>query len=279
MREAGMVNVMGYIKKNKPKMKNWILIFFSISIIAGCSNKKVINSNSTKNSESFISYYISALLHDCKINYGGPRNSWDCCCEDVDRIKSFSHDTIELLIKNHKIADSVINDKDIYDLLSQTIFPITAKFVPDSEVILLQQETFTHLGSLNYENFILYDTTNIDKNDVLFLFSQLSCESYFWNESKIKNVKCISTEELKDIWYISKNTPKDSIRNILKNRRKIFKQKYKREFIEQYSKPIFNKEKTFAIIEHNSSYWGELIFFKKSNNKWKVIAIKDTWIS
>jgi len=119
----------------------------------------------------------------------------------------------------------------------------------------------------------------IDKSDVLFLYSQMTSEPYYWNEKKMCNVKCLSTKVLKEIYYIPDNTPGDSIRTVLKRCRQKMKIKYGHYFCEVYSKPIFNHMKTFAVMTLHSGYYGDIMFFIKKNNKWILIERQGTWIS
>jgi hypothetical protein len=270
-------SVMRYFKKNY-KMRKLIFLLFIISLIIGCKKKEESAIKIGGETDCFLSNYISKILHDCKKYYGGPKNSWDCCCEDIDVIKGFSKDTIQSLINFNRIADTLISDADVYDLLNQTVFSGKEKYFQNKKLVILQQETFTHFENFNL-NTLSSDTDIIDKKDVLFLMSQLTCKSYFWDNSKLKNVKCISTQEMKNFFNIPANIPKWKIAGIIQNHQKKFKSKYGQEYPVRYSRPIFNKEKNLAIMQLDTRNNGTLVIFKKINNCWKIIKNEELWIS
>jgi len=126
-------------------MKQLSTLLFSILILIGCTEKRLNDSNKTNNFEPFTSKYIEEIRRTHELQLGGPKIFWEYRCEDIYLLENFSLDTLEILRKNHKIADSIITDNDIYDLLRQTIFPITAKILPDSDKTLIQQVTFANI--------------------------------------------------------------------------------------------------------------------------------------
>jgi hypothetical protein len=259
-------------------MKQCFLILFSILVFSGCNDGKKSHPDGVGEPEPYFPNWLSDLMHVPKKEGILIHQPWECYTPDMDIIKKFPIDTINLLIKNHKLADSIITDNDIYELVGQTIFPSGERLKPDSEFELLKQETFTsfHIG---YGTIIEFCPEFIGREDVLFLYSQITCESYFWNEKKLKNVKCVPTNEFKEYYLAPNNLPKQFVKSYFKFKRKKFKQKYKNRYIEIYSKPIFNKAKTLAIIEHEQNFYGDLLIFKKINNKWKKIAEHNLWIS
>jgi len=259
-------------------MKKLSTILFSILILTACSGKKLNESIKTTNFEPFTSKYIKELRCSQKLQLGGPKIFWKYRCEDIYLLENFSLDTLDILRKNHKIADSIITDNDIYELLRQTIFPTTAKLLPDSDKTLIQQVTYANID-MDYRTLTEHYKEYIDKSDVLFLFSQMTSEPFYWNQKKMCNVTCITTKALKDIFYIPDNTPGDSIRKILNNCRQKMKTKYGHSFCEVYSKPIFNRNKTFAVMTLHSGFYGDILFFRKKNNKWVLIERQGTWIS
>ena len=259
-------------------MRQFSTILFLILILTGCTGKKLNDSDKTNDFEPFTSKYIEEIRRDHELQLGGPKLSWEYRCEDIYQLEKLPLDTLEILRRNHKIADSIITDNDIYDLLRQTIFPTTTKSLPDSDKTLIQQVTFANIDmdfntlKVDYKEFI-------DKSDILFLFSQMTSKPYYWNEKKMCNVKCISTKELEEIYYIADNTHGDSIRTLLNRCREKMKAKYGHNFCQVYSKPIFNRNKTFAIMTLHSGYYGNIMFFRKENNKWTLIKRLGTWIS
>ncbi len=258
-------------------MRQFSTILFLILILTGCTEKKQNDSDKTNDFEPFTSKYIKEIRRNHELQLGGPKLSWEYRCEDIYQLESFSLDTLELLRKYHKIADSIITDNDIYDLLRQTIFPTTAKSLPDSNKTLIQQVTFANID-LDFNTLSEDYKKIIDKSDVLFLFSQMTNKPYYWNEKKMCNVKCVSTKELKEIYYIPENTPRDSIKTVLSRCRKKLKTIYGHSFFEVYSKPLFNRDKTFAIVTLHGGYYGNIMFFRKENNKWTLIKRQGTWI-
>jgi len=259
-------------------MRHYSTILFLILILIGCTGKKQNGSDKTNDFEPFTSKYIEEIQRNYELQLGGPKHSWEYRCEDIYQLESFSLDTLDILRKYHKIADSIITNKDIYDLLRQTIFPTTAKSLPDSDKTPIQQVTFTNVD-LDFETLTEDYKEFIDKSDLLFLFSQMTSEPYYWNEKKMCNIKCISTKELKEIYYVPNNTPIDSIKKVLNRCRKKMKAKYGHNFCEVYSRPIFNRNKTFAIMTLHSGYYGDIMFFRKENNKWVLIKRQGTWNS
>jgi hypothetical protein len=263
-----------YIKKKK--MRHLSTILFLVLILTACTQKKQNDSDKINGFEPFTSKYIEEIRRNHELQLGGPKLSWEYRCGDINELESFSLDTLELLRKYHKIADSIITDNDIYDLLGQTIFPTTTKSLPDSDKTLIQQVTFTNID-LDFKTLTEEYKEFIDKSDLLFLFSQMTSRPYYWNEKKMYNVKCISTKELKEVFYIPDKTPLDSIKKVLKRCRKKMEAKYGHNYFDVYSKPLFNRDKTFAVMTLQFSNGGFIMFFRKENNKWTLIKREGTW--
>jgi len=260
-------------------MRQFSTILILILILTGCTGKRQNDTDKTDQVfEPFTSKYIEEIRRNHELQLGGPKLSWVYRCKDIYQLDKFSLDTLELLRKYHKIADSIITDNDIYDLLGQTIFPTTTQSLPDRDKTLIQQVTFTNID-LDFKTLTEDYKEFIDKSDVLFLFSQMTSEPYYWSEKKMHNVKCVSTKELKEICYIPDNTPGDSLKILLNRCREKMKAKYGHYFYQVYSKPLFNREKTFAILSHRNGLGGEIMFFGKKNNKWILIKRQGTWIS
>lgn len=259
-------------------MRQFTTLLFMLLILTGCTEKKQNDTNMNNTFEPFTSNYIKEIRRVQQLQSGGLKLTWKYRCEDVYLLENFSDNTLETLRKNHKIADSIITDNDIYDLLRQTIFPTTTKSLPDSDKTLIQQVTFANID-MNFKTLSHDYKEYINESDILFLFSQMTNEPFYWNEQKLCNVKCISTKELEEIYYIPDTTPEDSIKVLLNRSREKMKSKYGHSFCEVYSKPIFNRNKTFAIITLHNGYYGDIMFFKKKNNKWTLIKREGTWIS
>ncbi|MEI7597301.1 MAG: hypothetical protein WCK02_16245 [Bacteroidota bacterium] len=178
------------------------------------------------------------------------------------------------MIIYNKLSNSLITDIEVHSFLNEAVFPNIAK----SDSVYIYSDTYSHLGnfSINGNSFL---TSYIDKSELIYMMSQLTCQPYSFDEKKLKNVRCISNVEIKKIFSVPKNLPEKYIRFFIKYKRALYKEKYHLNHLSLYSKPIFNKDKTFAIIQFESNYYGDLLIFKKIKNKWIKIAQENLWIS
>ncbi len=113
----------------------------------------------------------------------------------------------------------------------------------------------------------------IERDDFKFMSNQFSNEKFLWNKERLLNCWTITPDELN---IIRKNDSVD------------FWEEFEREYgyngKHLYSIPIYNKSKTFVIIEHNMQghwFWGvhELLAYKKVNGVWVIVDTRILSIS
>jgi len=249
-------------------MKYNILAFLFFGLLFSCSTKKMRDIDNQIIADPFTTDYLSEVSRydhaDTLV-----KKPWEYHCNDISDLLHFSSDTLEALIKYNKISDSIISNEDIYDLVEQTIFCNSHKDNSANNVRLLQQTTFANLD-IGFHNL---SSDFIDREDILFLYSQMTCKPFHWDQKRLSNVKCISTKEFEDIFQTKDKMSKEDIKKLFKD----FSKKFGDDRWDQFSKPIFNHMKTFALISHSSNAGGEILFFKKENGKWRLIGREGTW--
>jgi len=208
-----------------------------------------------------------------------PPKPGECYDYDLKNTK-FSQDTIkqiEILAEN---AKSIITENDIYELVNQTIFPTNEKKIADSLCQKIVQKTRTYYGHIDLKRLTQFYPKYIKQDDILFMYSQLSCNEFYWKSDNLKNAICLTDDELHKIFARQKG---DTTNNS-SDKWKTFRQKYGLYGLHSYSKPIFNKQKDFALIETSGSGGeglgsGNLLIFQKINSKWKLIESIELWIT
>ena len=115
--------------------------------------------------------------------------------------------------------------------------------------------------------------TILSNSDKKFMKDQLIKTSLIWDKSKLKNFWVLAPSDLNKIDDSGNNDYWEEFRKLYGN--------YGRH---KFSKPIFNKNFTVAIIEHiGQGDWllgsGEIIVYIKINEKWTFYFEKNLWIS
>lgn len=247
-------------------MKYNVLAYLLIGLLFSCTTRKIRDNQII--ADPFTEDYLSEIRKYDQADTLD-KKTWEYHCNDTSALLHFSSDTLETLIKYNKIADSIISDEDIYDLVEQTIFCKLLKGKSPNSVILLQQTTFSNLD-IGF-NYLTSDF--IDRDDILFLYSQMTCKPFLWDQKRLSNVRCISNKEFEDFFNSFDITSKEDISKLSKD----FKNKFGDKRCEKYSKPIFNLKKTFALISHSTNFGGEILYFKKENGKWRLLGSEEAW--
>ena len=152
----------------------------------------------------------------------------------------------------------LIQDRDIYQLLSDAILPQGQL----SEKEKLKIINLTTADIINYIKFPL--TKYCDIQDSIIFFTNLDKETYSFDCTLLQNTVCISGTDIGLIFNLDNEiTWKD------------FRNKYGKYGIHYFSIPLFNIDKTKAIIVTGgagSTKTGskELLFLKKVKGKWTI---------
>ena len=170
----------------------------------------------------------------------------------------FSHSYEELCEEYKTIEDEVV-----YDLINQAFLGKDI-VLPDS--IKWNIYCFTIPHSRELKSFIANVSNElINKNDKYFIKSQLDATSYLWNNKRLNNARCLIP---KDYYEEEENDTID------------YWDKYEANFgyggKHSFSKPIFNRDRTLAVIEHKY-YFGFLyagnviLLYKKEKCIWTLL--------
>lgn len=167
---------------------------------------------------------------------------------------------------------TVIYEQEIYEFMNYTLFGADSVIEDRREHIKLNCLSFKHSSSL--KKFINSQTdTVLTSQDKKFMKSQLEYQTFLWDQGKLINVWCLTP---KDFYKTEQNDTTDYWEN--------FRENFGNYGRHNYSKPIFNKEKNIVVIEHSGQgdlLWGsgEILLFRKENDKWRLIKELNLWIS
>lgn len=165
----------------------------------------------------------------------------------------------------------ILDEPFVYDFMNQII---QSKSSSDSlEFIKLKCFVLPH--SKNSIKNLIYSINDsiLSRADKWNLIDNLSDEWLLWNKNKLKKIWVLSPLELDKL---DESRHDDFWIN--------FKKFYGKYGLHSYSKPLFNEDKTVAIIEHaGSGDWllgsGDIYVFIKYQGKWILYDSKMLWIS
>lgn len=165
----------------------------------------------------------------------------------------------------------MIDDEVIYDLLNQ-VFLGEGTILPDSMKWNIYCFTIPHSHTL--KSFITNISNElITQTDKDFIKRQLDTTIYLWDNEKLNNARCLCP---KDYYEVRQNDTID------------YWVKYRANFghggDHSFSKPIFNSNKSLAVIEYENYFdllaaSNNIILYKKENGKWVLVKWQNIWIS
>jgi len=249
----------------KIRMKsNLILLFFLLSMMA-CFNSP----DSKRNSEA-----------EDEIPPTPPTP--EALCDYFFKNTHLSKDTLKQIKILVKKAASIISENDVYNLMNQATFPTDTAALPDSLCTKIAKKTLTFGEHLNLNLLKSLSPTYIELADVLFMFSQISCNATEWDCGRLKNVVCLSQADL-DMVFAKRTGEIDSI-DYSSEKWKQFRRSYGKYGLHWYSKPIFNEKMDFALIEYRGAGGrglgsGALLIFQKKDSRWRLVEARELWIT
>lgn len=186
---------------------------------------------------------------------------------DVFRKKNAGYSYLDLKDRN-----TVISEQEVYDFMNYTILGVDNSISERRKFIKLNCFALKHSSDLR--KFISSQSdTILTRQDKKFMRSQFESQTLLWDQDKLINVWCLTP---KDLYKVTENDSLDYWNNF-------------REFFgdyghHHYSRPIFNKDKTVVVVEHSGQVdgllgSGNILLFRKENNKWKLIKTQNLWIS
>ena len=196
-------------------------------------------------------------------------------CIDFDlKSRYFSADTVSLLQGFANESKTNILDNDIYTLMTQAFFRRDGKNMPDSLCTKIVLKTQTYKGEITLETISKLYPDFILQDDILYMYSQLSCEDYFWDTHQLPNTIGLTSEELERIF-----DDEDAIKNWEE-----FIGKYGLYGLHNFSKPIFNKAENIALVIHEGNGGctlgsGTMYIVKKGKYRWRIVKEIELWIS
>lgn len=179
---------------------------------------------------------------------------------------------VEYSYNDLKSRNTVIAGQEIYDFMNYALFGADSVIDDRREFMKLNCFSFKHSSDL--KKFInAQSDTVLTSQDKRFMRLQFDDQPFLWNQDKLINVWCLTP---KDLYKLDKNDTTDYWEN--------FREHFGNYGKHNYSKPIFNKAKNIAVIEHSGQgdwLWGsgEILLFRKVKGKWKLIKEHNLWIS
>ena len=152
----------------------------------------------------------------------------------------------------------LIKDKDVYQLLSDAI-------LPQGRLSETEKLKLINLTTADITNNIKFPLTNYcDIRDSINFFANLDKVTYSFDCSLLQNTVCISGNDIALLLTLDKE-----------NGWKDFRNEYGKYGVHYFSIPLFNLDKTKAIIivgGAGSTKTGskELLFLKKVKGKWTI---------
>lgn len=167
---------------------------------------------------------------------------------------------------------TVISDPEIYNFMNYNLFGADSIIDDRGEFVKINCFSFKHSSDLKKFIGTQPDSVLTIQNQK-FMKSQLQYQTLLWDQDKFINVWCLTPKEL---YKTQENDTIDYWEN--------FRELFGKYGYHQYSKPIFNKDKSVLVIEHNGQGdWllgsGTILLFRKENGKWKLLIEQDLWIS
>jgi len=239
-----------------------LLIVFLISVFFSC-----INSSDEKE-----------IIDLSQLPPPPPPKPGDCYDNNLKE-NSFSLDTIIKIKVLSKIAKRQITENDIYELITQTVFLSDEDALPDSLCLKIVKKVSTNSYDITFKDIENLYPKYISKNDIIYLYSQLTCDEFLWDCSKLKNTVCLSVADLVDLQKSYQDSC--SYEDVYWD---TFIRKYGYYGLHVFSKPIFNLKKDFALVIYNGSGGrglgsGQYLIFKKESNKWILVEEITTWVT
>ena len=153
----------------KPHSSSYLLIIFLLLFFISC-----FNSNSKRNDD-----------------IPPPPPSPEAVCEVFFKNIHLSKDTLKQIKILSQKAHATISETDIYTLMNQAIFPNDALTLPDSLCTKIVKRTSTFGEHLDIKHLKSMSPTYIEMEEVLYMFSQLSCNSTEWDCNRLKNITIV----------------------------------------------------------------------------------------
>jgi len=172
-------------------------------------------------------------------------------------------------LKNKHVT---LDDDEAYALMNQTLF--------DGDSLLTDSLLFTKMNvlSLKHSSDLEYfinqaSDSLINPTDKRYMREQLSDLIFLWDNQKLKNVWCLTP---KDFAKIERSDSTDYWEE--------FQANFGSYGRHNYSRPVFNQDKTLCVIEHSGQgHWlvgsGSILVFKKINGNWIKVKEELLWIS
>lgn len=172
-------------------------------------------------------------------------------------------------LKNKHVT---LDDDEAYTLMNQAIFDRDS-ILTDS-LLFIKLNVFTLKHSSDLKSFINEASDSlINPTDKRYMIKQLSDMVSLWDNQKLTNVWCLTP---KDFAKIERSDSTDYWEE--------FQANFGSYGRHNYSRPVFNQDKTLCVIEHSGQgNWlagsGSVLLFKKLNGNWIKVKEELLWIS
>lgn len=169
-------------------------------------------------------------------------------------------------------TNQVITDNEVYDLMNELLS--SKDSVKKDSMKYMKISVFPLKHSKALRSFIIdLEDTIVTQKDKEYMLQYFSTKTKLWDEKQLRNIWCIKPSELAEL---GGNYTLD------------YWQAYRKKFGDygkhSYSKPIFNKDRTVAVIEHSGGGgWllgsGAIWCFTKVDRSWRLTFKQTLWIS
>ena len=172
-------------------------------------------------------------------------------------------------LKNKHVT---LDDDEAYTLMNQAIFDRDS-ILTDS-LLFIKLNVFALKHSSDLKSFINEASDSlINPTDKRYMIKQLSDMVSLWDNQKLTNVWCLTP---KDFAKIERSDSTDYWEE--------FQANFGSYGRHNYSRPVFNQDKTLCVIEHSGQgNWlagsGSVLLFKKLNGNWIKVKEELLWIS
>ena len=180
-------------------------------------------------------------------------------------------DLMGLTYNELKQTDKLIIDDEIYDFMNGVLM----RNLSENDSSNFLKIICFSIGNIEDIRNVINELPDslIDEKQKIYLQGQLSNDKCIWDDSKLKGAWLLTPSELENI---NQNDSTDFWKE--------FRAKYGNYGKHKFSKPIFNKELTLAIILHSGQGgWlhgsEEVKVYIKIDNKWTLYKKIILWIS
>jgi hypothetical protein len=189
-----------------------------------------------------------------------------------------SNTSYEELIEKHEL----ISEEWIYKFMNNTFF--NSDTILNDSLCFFKVNILTSKHSSDLRKYIS-SSSLLSRADKKYLKSQLSNKIFIWDKNRLVNVWCLTPRDFFAInEIVSEKADTTDVAYAINAYSYVFEEIHGVGGQHRYSKPIFNRDKSFAVIEYQYYYsafaaGSDILLYEKKGDKWILIDEKNLWIS